>query len=509
MSDIQDFLIPVVELVGVMISAIILVSILVGAMVAVLRRFVVSGTLGSYRTLIALRILIGYRRTESGFMVRLIPVSGQNFIAMVGIAIGVWALVVVLSVMGGFEADLKGKIVRHSPHMTVRTGGVPGERVIGHDDVESIAGADHVTTAEAFIEGEAMVTSLTNMSPGMKIHGVEPKGELTRLWLDPVASRETMEGFVAPFLVMSDREMGFATRTRVEVDGDGVQEHEGRADVEIMPPIPSGTGSVGRVMSGIILGEEMARSLSVGVGDRVTVVVPNGDIGPMGVRPRTRSFRVVGTFMSGMYEYDLKMAYLTTEDAKGLFVLDGPNRMAVMIDDLDNLDGAFASVGKKADAAGLGQVRTVAQDNRSLFSALKIEKLAMFMVLGLVILVAAFNVFGSLVLITLEKTRDIAVIRCLGATRGGIRTVFLTIGGTIGLVGTVAGLALGLGTCAYVASTGIRLPSEYYLRTLPVQTRPDEVLLVVLAALGAALLATLYPAKAAAGLSPSEGLRND
>ncbi|NOZ01140.1 MAG: ABC transporter permease, partial [Deltaproteobacteria bacterium] len=260
---------------------------------------------------------------------------------------------------------------------------------------------------------------------------------------------------------------------------------------------------------GIVLGEELARSLSVARGDLVTVVVPNGDVGPMGVRPRTRSFRVVGTFMSGMYEYDLKSAYMTMTDAKDLFLLGGANRVAVMLDDVDHLQEAAAAIKAMAPTLGLGDVETVAQANRSLFSALEIEKVAMFMVLGLVILVAAFNVFGSLILITLEKTRDIAVVRSLGATRSGIRTMFLTIGGTIGLVGTLAGLVLGLGSCGYVAWTGIRLPSEYYLRSLPVEVRPVEVALVALAALGAALLATLYPASSAANLSPSEGLRND
>jgi lipoprotein-releasing system permease protein len=208
-----------------------------------------------------------------------------------------------------------------------------------------------------------------------------------------------------------------------------------------------------------------------------------------------------------MYEYDLKMAYLTSEEVCHLFQLGGPNRVAVRLDDLETLDATAAAV---LPAAGPGgEVRTVAQTNRSLFSALKVEKVAMFLVLGLVILVAAFNVFGSLILITMEKTRDIAVLQCMGATRWGIRRLFLALGGVIGAVGTAAGLILGLGSCAFIAWSGIRLPAEYYLRHLPVEVRMAEVGMVVLAALGAGLLATIHPATAAARLSPADGLRND
>ena len=218
---------------------------------------------------------------------------------------------------------------------------------------------------------------------------------------------------------------------------------------------------------------------------------------------------MVGTFASGMYEHDLKTAYVTLDEATRLFLLGTPNRIAVMLDDVDDLDAALPAVQAAVDRAGGGTVRTVAQVNRSLFSALLVEKIAMFLVLGLVILVAAFNVFGSLVLITMEKTRDIAVLRSVGATRAGVRGIFMALGGVIGVVGIIAGLLLGLGTCAYIAWAGIPLPAEYYLRELPVAVRPLEVALVTLAALAAGLLATLYPANTVAARAPSEGLRND
>ncbi len=499
--DIQGFLVPVLELVGVLVVAILLVSGIVAALVLVLRHAVGRGVLRSYRWLWALRILVGYRR--EGVAARLLPVSSQNFIAMVGTAIGVWALIVVLSVMGGFEADLKGKIVSHSPHVEV----LIGPAGLAQDLVEverRLRGERHVVAAEAYLVGEAMVTSSVNMSPGMTLLGVRPGGDLEARWLKPVSDAVAVAALHEPVLAMADREMGFRTREGTPAGAEEVDQ----ARDEAMPPMPRTLRDRrDRVTPGVILGEELARSLSVGVGDTVSVVIPDGDVGPMGLRPRIRTFRVAGTFMSGLYEYDLRTAFLTLQAAENLFQTDRPNRIGVLLDDVDHLDEAAAAV--RTVVGGDAEVRTVARTHRALFSALEVEKVAMFLVLGLVILVAAFNIFGSLVLITLEKTRDIAVVRCLGVPRRGVREVFLILGGVIGAVGTLAGLCLGLAACGYIRWTGIRLPSEYYLRTLPVEVRADEVALVVLAALGAALVATLYPAGLAAKLAPADGLRND
>lgn len=530
MTGVASWLLPVLELVGVILFAVLLVSLLVTGLLRLLRRLSDARATPSWRMLLALRILVGFRDERPGRLRKWIPVSGQNFIAMVGTAIGVWALVVVLSVMGGFEADLKGKIVRHSPTITVEppeTTDDPDARTRVARLASDLAATPRAVASEAYVEGEAMVTSPTNMSPGMIIRGLPGDGTLERLWLTPSATAKALRGLKDPVRLLPDREMGFRSRTAgaagpdgsvdgtVEEPGDveapapGALTEARREAVETMPAILADAGRSGRVLPGILLGEELGRSLAVGTGDEVIVVVPDGDVGPAGVRPRTRTYRVTGTFVSGLYEHDLKTAYVTIEEAEALFLLAAPNRVAVMLDDVDGLAPAEAAVRDIVTGHGGGEVRTVAQANRSLFSALLVEKIAMFLVLGLVILVAAFNVFGSLVLITMEKSRDVAVLLSLGATRAGVRSVFLGLGMVIGAVGTGAGLLLGLGTCAYVVWAGIRLPAEYYLRTLPVAVSPGEVALVAVAALGSALLATIYPAVAVAKPSPSEGLRND
>ncbi len=527
MEVLQTWLLPVIQLLAVIGLAILLVAVVVTGMLRGLAAVTGRGWLPGWRLQVALRILTGFRADRPSWWHRLVPVSTQNFIAMVSTAIGVWALVVVLSVMGGFESDLKGKILRQTPSVKME----PGTAVADEDAPNRVAGlvADlrarlpRDAVVEAYVEGEAMIVSSVNMSPGMVLLGLPPGGILEARWLAPNTDPKAMRVLRDPLRLIPDRDMGFRRIPRkgrdpgalppvaapVADDVAGPADEEPPGTAGAMPPIGGPEERGGRVLPAILLGEELARSLSVGAGDEVTVVVPDGDVGPAGLRPRTRTFRVAGTFASGLYEHDLRTAYLDDREAEVLFLLGAPNRVAVVTPDLRTVDRIAAVAREALERHGGGEVRTVQETNRSLFSALLIEKVAMFLVLGLVILVAGFNIFGSLVLVAMEKSRDMAVLRSLGATHQGIRDLFLALGGSIGAVGMVAGLALGLGTCAYIRVAGIRLPSEYYLRTLPVEVRGLEVGLVALAALGSALVATLYPALSVARPSPSEGLRND
>jgi len=499
MGEVASYVLPVMKLLLVILAAILLVSILVTLLLLALKALARFRGFSSLGLMVALRILVGYQREGHPLISRLFPVSAQNMIAMVGTAIGVWALIVVLSVMGGLEADLKGKILRHSPHLTIRPKDMAEHPEQMDALVQTLAATPHVTAVEPMVEAEAMLTSAVNMSPGLIIRGIRPGGQLEERWLGPTSDRPAIAALSNPVLLVPDRELGFRQPGAVE---------ENAPLDEVMPAIPTSPRR-GRVRPAIILGEELAHSLSVTTGDRVTAVVADGDVGPTGVRPRTRDFRVAGQFTSGMYEYDLRAAYLSEQDARDLFVLGGPNVIAVMLDDISELDRVAEAATGIIAASGGGEVRTVAQVNRSLFSALKVERIAMFCVLGLVILVAAFNIFGSLVLITMEKTRDMAVLESLGATRRVVRRIYTFLGAVIGMVGAFAGLILGLSTCAYVAVADIRLPSEYYLRSLPVEVRPGEILAVVAIALCASLAATRLRELTLRELTPAEGLRND
>lgn len=527
MEVVQTWLLPVVQLLAVIGLAILLVSVVVTGMLRALAGVARRGWLPGWRLWVALRILVGFQADRPSWWHRVVPVSTQNFIAMVSTAIGVWALVVVLSVMGGFEADLKGKILRQTPsvrlepRLAVEDEDAPARVARLVAELRSRLPQGHAV--EAYVEGEAMIVSSVNMSPGMALLGLSPDGLLESRWLVPSADPKAIRVLRDPLRLIPDRDMGFRrlprkgresgtaplATTPLAEDGAPPGDEEPLEAPGAMPPIGGPEETRGRVLPAILLGEELARGLSVGAGDEVTVVVPDGDVGPTGLRPRTRTFRVAGTFASGLYEHDLRTAYLNEREAEVLFLLGAPNRVAILDPDLKTLDRTAAIARETLERHGGGEVLTVQETNRSLFSALRIEKVAMFLVLGLVILVAGFNIFGSLVLVAMEKSRDMAVLRSLGATHQGIRDLFLALGGSIGAVGLVAGLVLGLGTCAYIQVAGIRLPAEYYLRTLPVEVRGLEVGLVALAALGSALVATLYPALSVARPSPSDGLRND
>ena len=304
MTEFRAYLLPAIELIGVIVAAVTLVSLLVGGLVAVLRWFSGRGAFASYRLLLATRILTGRRHGGLGILDRLFPVSAQNFIAMVGTAVGVWALVVVLSVMGGFESDLKGKIVRNSPHVLIEPA-APPEDAAGWARLVAAAGAvPHVTAAEPFVDAEAMITSSFNMSPGLMLHGVAPGGALEKLWLRQSTSAASLRAMAEPARMVVDRELGFAKPAAAPAAGadDGEPGAQTGGDTAgEMPPIPTTPAFQGRVLPGILIGEELARSLSVSAGDEVTMVVPDGDVGPLGVKPLTRVFRVAGTFLTGMY----------------------------------------------------------------------------------------------------------------------------------------------------------------------------------------------------------------
>jgi lipoprotein-releasing system permease protein len=275
-----------------------------------------------------------------------------------------------------------------------------------------------------------------------------------------------------------------------EEDGDEAVEEEGA------------TGEI----PGIIIGVELAKSLSVQLGDELNVVTPRGDIGPTGPIPRSRPFRVVGIFKSGMYEYDSKYGYTHLDDARDFLNIEGASGVELKT---VHIERAVPIAQQLQERFGdRVEVLDWVEMNHSLFYALKLEKIAMFVVLTFIILVASFSIVAMLIMIVIEKGSEIAVMKSLGMSNAGVMRTFIFQGTVIGTVGTTIGLGLGLLICYLLEEVGFPLDSEvYYISTLPVDVNPLEVLLVVVCAIGISMLATIYPARQASRLDPVEGLR--
>jgi lipoprotein-releasing system permease protein len=259
---------------------------------------------------------------------------------------------------------------------------------------------------------------------------------------------------------------------------------------------------------GIIVGRELALMLGVANGDIVNVVSPFGTMTPMGMAPKLREFSVVGMFDTGMYEYDSKMAYITIPAAQDFFGYgDAITGLSVRVRDLDRSAEVAAQL---QDQLGVPyRARDWLQMNRNLFSALKLEKLTMFVILVLIILVASFNIISTLMMIVMEKSREIAILKSMGATGRGIMRIFMFEGVVIGTIGTFIGVAGGFIVCYVLDKTNlITLPPDvYYIDHLPVLMDPLEVLIISAASMVICFAATLYPSWQAARLDPLEALR--
>jgi len=405
----------------------------------------------SYSWHIAVRYLRGKHKRA--------PISLNTFISIAGVALGVMTLIVVLSVMSGFEHDLKKKILgTNSPIlvMSFDDKGITDSAGV----MKKVMAQPHVVAATPFTYSEVMLTSPNGVS-GIVLKGIVPKteGAVTEL------ANNMIQG-------------------KLEDLGQPGEK------------------------PGIILGRELASMLGVVRGDTVSVVSPFGTMTPMGMAPKMKEFTVSGLFDTGMYEYDSKMAYTSIPAAQEFFGLgDSVTGLEVKVDDIDQAATIAAGI---QDALGFPfRARDWLQMNRSLFSALKLEKLTMFVILVLIILVASFNIVSTLIMIVMEKSREIAILKSMGATRAGIMKIFMIEGTVIGVVGTVIGVAGGYIICWVLDATQlISLPSDvYYINHLPVLMDPVEFVVIAAAAILISFAATLYPSWQAARLDPIEALR--
>ncbi len=442
----------------------------------------------------------------------LLTVTLTTFISIVGVGVGVWALIVVLSVMAGFENDLRSKILATNPHVVIQD----SEPMEGIEDfgakLEALRNLDGVVEAIPYVQGDVIVTSRENRNVSLTLRGIDPEDLANsehHLSRSIVSGR--LDNLLTPERIVPTARWPLRQITGVDVpDPEPSPEVAEEGDIEPVPipGIDTPATSIDEGMRpGILLGEELAASLRVSVGGEVTVVSPRDDAGFLGTQPRARTFRVAGIFNTGMYEFDLKLAYLRLSEAQRFFHM-GPdvNRIELRLADVDASGEVLDRVAPLLTTPTL-EALDWKQLNRNLFSALALEKLVMFIVLSFIILVASFNVVGSLIMIIMEKTREIAVLKSMGATSAEIRRIFLVLGGFIGGIGSAAGLSVGLMTCAFIRYVGIALPRQYYIEKLPVHVDPATITLIFLAGILLCLLATLYPASEAAEIDPVEGLR--
>ncbi len=437
------------------------------------------------------------RATKSGFLTVI------SILSTAGVAVSCLALVVVISVMGGFGADLKRKILGNNAHISVVRDNVGGfgdwDRAL--EEVRRVPGVSKATPMAA---GEAMASSSSNTA-GVIVRGVDidSVGEVT----DLVQNVE-----VGKFEYLRHPEvLGDLPPETVIGLGPGGQEYRKGPSLKKQLELDDDVAEIIRpkdAFPGLIIGRELAKSLHVLVGDEVSLVAPLGDLGPMGVMPRTRRFRIAGIFYSGMYEYDSSLVYVRLDVAQDFLDLEGKvTSIEATVDDPDNVKSVRDRVATAMAQREL-RVRDWQELNKNLFSALKLEKIATFVILSLAIIVACFCIICTLLLMVTEKSKEIAIIKALGASDGTVLRIFMAEGSVIGAMGTLFGVITGWVMCEGLKRFGVRLdPDVYYVDRLPIEVDPIDYGLVAVCALVITVLATLYPALSASRLRPVDGIR--
>jgi lipoprotein-releasing system permease protein len=410
----------------------------------------------SFEFFISFRYLLAKRRQMF--------VSLITFISVAGVAVGVTALIVVLAVMNGFHDDLRSRILGVTAHITV--GSYGGTIANYNDAMREIEKEPGVVGAIPFTYAQVMIASGRSTS-GAILRGIEPLS----------ASKVTK-----------------------------IQENLYRGNLSdlVSAPVEPGAPSY----PGIILGVELANNLGVRTGEYVTIISPAGRLTPVGQVPKSKIFQVVGTIESGMYEYDNTLGYIDLAAAQQfLGIGDTVTGIEVKVTDIYKADAIAKSLQGRLGPPFY--VRDWMMMNASFFSALKLEKAVMFVILTLIVLVASFNIVSSLIMLVMEKGRDIAILKAMGATTASIRKIFVLVGFLIGLSGTVFGNLGGFSLCGLLKEYKfIDLPASiYHLSKLPVKMEALDIIVIDFAAIFISLVATLYPSRKAAGLDPAEALR--
>ena len=409
-------------------------------------------------------LLLGWRYTRAGRSTRRNGfISFISAASIVGIALGVAALIIVLSVMNGFQKEVRDRmlgVVSHIEVMSVDGGSlqdVPGL-------LQRVKAQPEVVGAAPFVNGQSLIAHGEDMR-GVLVRGIEPE-------LEPQVANVAA------------------------------------SNQEVLKQLQPGS-------FGAVLGAQLARALGVQPGDKVTLVAPSGQVTPAGVMPRLKQVTVVGTFDSGHYEFDAGMVMLHVQDAARIFQLEGPSGVRLKIRDLNQAPIVAGQIGRALD--GQYRISDWTQQNRSWFAAVQVEKRMMFIILTLIVAVAAFNLVSTLVMSVQDKRADIAILRTLGASPRSIMRIFMVQGATAGIIGTLSGLALGL-LVAFNIDVIVPfienllhtsfLPQDIYLISkMPSDPAARDIVPIVVVSLILAFLATLYPSWRASRVNPAEALR--
>jgi len=398
-------------------------------------------------------------------------ISIITFISTAGVTLGVMALIIVLAVMTGFEADLKEKILGTNAHVVVVRSGSPMEDY--PQLMEKLRSIKGVTAATPFIYNQVMLSSGKNVS-GVVLRGID---------------------------VQSDRTVTRLSKSIVDGSIESL-EQKGGADTGGLP--------------GLLVGRELAKHLRLTVGDRINVVSPIGNITPLGMMPKMKPFRICGIFNTGMFEYDSTLAYVSLEQAQSFFDL-GDTVTGIQLK-VENVYQTGEITRKINQTLGSNYyARDWMQMNRNILFALKTEKVVMFIILTLIVLVAAFGIASTLFMVVMEKNKDIAILKSMGATGSSIMKIFVLEGLIIGVIGTILGVIAGLLVALNLEPiisfiqriTGLNFFSKdiYYLDHFPSLVVPSDVVLISVTAVLISFIATLYPSWQASRMLPAEALR--
>ncbi len=454
-------------------------------------------------------------------------------ISIFGVFLGTAAPILVLSVMSGFEADLKGKIRGAKADIVItRKGDRPFDDYVRVREI--LAQTAGVAASTPYIESEVMLNA-SGSPAGVLLRGIDPESAGGVLDLDRTLKEGKITDLAHPERVrradpLPDfRDPISPSEDEGQPEEDGPAEAAEAAAAAKLPrrriteraadqresdrvAAPAGPAAPAApaddVRPTIILGEELySRSLRVYVGSDVMAVCPLCGLGPTGAHPIARGFRVAGHFYSGMYEFDSKLAYVSLEAAQRFLGMHGE----VTGVDVRTFNPETAGTVAEVIGAALGEayeVRSWEELNRGLFMALRLEKIAMFIVLTFIALVASFSIVSNLIMMVTEKGREVAILKAMGAGDGAILRVFFAEGLYIGLIGLAVGVTVGVGGCRLIEQFGLPLPTDvYYISRLPIVMRAHEIVTVAGLALVLCCLATLYPAVLASRLKPVEGLR--